>query len=73
VLPLDCLPAIDAFLLCATSWKVIVAGDRLVHLGLDWAAADAVMRRAEIAPSRALMDDLRTLEGGALGGFNERR
>ena len=72
-LPLDCVQAIDAFLLCATSWKVMVAGDRLVHLGLDYAAVGEILRLAEIAPSRALLDDLRTLEGGAIAGFNERR
>lgn len=72
-LPFDCAPAIDAFLLCATSWKVMVAGDRLIHLGLDYAAVGEILRLAEIAPSRALLDDLRTLEGGAIAAFNERR
>jgi len=72
-LPLDCGQAIDAFLLCATSWKVIVAGDRLVHLGLDYAAVGEILRLGEIAPARALLDDLRTLEGGAIAGFGERR
>lgn len=41
-------------------------------LGFDWSAVESLLRLAGIASSRALVDDLRAMEGGALAGFNER-
>lgn len=68
--------ALDIFLQLETQWRCTsisgLAGARLVWLGLDYAAADVVMRRNGIAnDDRDTFSKLRLLEAFALKALDE--
>ena len=67
------LPAFLAFLAICTQWRVVAGETGLIYLGLDYAAADAVLRRAGIETTPDLWADLQVIETGALAALREER
>lgn len=63
--------AFRLFLDLQTSWQASVGVSGLVWHGLDWVAAEAMMRMRQVAPGDVL-DDLMTLEREALPLLNAR-
>ncbi|MEQ8396419.1 DUF1799 domain-containing protein [Thalassobaculum sp.] len=65
------------FLAASTQWRVqIVAGlkgSRVLHLGLDYTALEAIARMARIDITPDAFDDLQTMETVALAILNEHR
>jgi hypothetical protein len=72
-LPADCRLAVRAFLAVATQWNKLVAGDRLIATGLDYAGVRVALRSLRIPLSPALFDDLQAMEDEALLAMAERR
>lgn len=61
-------PALEAFLSLSTQWR---ASPRTgAALGLDYAAAESVMRLLEVKDRRAVFEDLRVMERAALRVFS---
>jgi hypothetical protein len=56
-------PAIGLFVRLSTQWKVSAMG-RL--MGIDYTAAESVMRMTGARKRRALLDDLRVMESAVL-------
>ena len=67
------LPAFLAFLAICTQWRVVAGDAGLIHTGLDYAAADAGLRRAGIETTPDLWADLQAIETGALAALREDR
>lgn len=72
-LPADCRTAVIAFLAVDTQWNKLVAGNRLIATGLDYAGARASLRSLRIRVTPGLWRDLQTMEGEALAVLAERR
>lgn len=72
-LPLDCRPAIEAFLAVDTQWIKLVAGDRLIATGLDYAGARAAWGFLDIIVTPALFGELQLMEAEAMAAMAERR
>lgn len=62
-----------AFLSVCTQWRVVASETGLIHTGLDYAAADAGLKRAGIETTPDLWADLRIIETGALAALREER
>lgn len=62
-------PAVATFLACETQWRVVSRMVELVWLGLDYVAADVVLRRTK-APDE-VFDDLLVMETAALAALGE--
>ncbi|WP_323790132.1 DUF1799 domain-containing protein [Thalassovita sp.] len=61
--------SITAFLACETQWRAAASMAGLVWLGVDYTAADVVLRAMDV-PS-FVFDDLRHMERAALEVFGE--
>lgn len=72
VLPPDCRNAVEAFLAVDSQWNKLVAGNRLIATGLDYAGAAAALRFLRIRVTPALFADLQVMEGEALLAMAER-
>lgn len=70
--PPDCRSAIAAFLAVDTQWNKLVAGDRLLATGLNYAGVRAALRYLRMPLSPALFADLQLMEGEALLAMAER-
>ncbi len=67
----DNLPAVEAFLACATQWRRVALPDgRLWTVGLDYAGVRAALEASEIAVTKALWGDLQLIEAGAIRALN---
>ncbi len=66
VLPLDCQQAVEVFLAVDTQWRCVLAGSRLVRLGLDYAGVRAGLSMMCVRPSAELFVDLKLMEDEAL-------
>lgn len=63
-------PSLTAFLDLATQWQVVVgASGRLIWLGIDYVAADVVLRRR--GAGEAVFADIRAMEQAAIKVLNE--
>ena len=62
-----------AFLAVSTQWRVVAGETGLIRTGLDYAAADAGLRRAGIETTPDLWADLQAIETGALAALREER
>ena len=73
--PADCVvwhrnwPALELFVSCATQWRLLPMGGLQ---GLDYAAVRAVMQMCAVQDQRAMFDDIRLLERGALCALQKR-
>lgn len=72
-LPADCRPAVQAFLACATQWNRLLAGDRLLATGLNYAGMREALRFLRIRVTPELFRDLQLMEGAALEAMTEGR
>ena len=72
-LPADCRPAVQAFFACATQWNRLVAGDRLLATGLNYAGVREALRFLRIRVTPELFRDLQLMEGAALEAMAEGR
>lgn len=72
-LPVDCRQAVQAFVAVSTQWRRLLAGDRLLATGLDYAGVRAALRALRIHLTPALFADLQTMEGAALVAWSEGR
>lgn len=68
----ECVNAVEVFLACATQWKAIVAPDRLIYQGIDYAGLNAVMEMVDAPDRKQLFADVRTMELAALDVLNNR-
>lgn len=71
-------PSVMFFLACETQWRVAATMDGLIWLGIDYVAADVILRhrgRAERqdAPNSMLLADLAFMEAVAAPILNEAR
>jgi len=73
VLPACCRLAVRAFCAVATQWNKLVAGDRLIATGLNYAGVRVALRGHRIPFSPALFDELQVMEDAALLAMAERR
>jgi hypothetical protein len=68
------LPALEAFSVIGTQWRVLSLGEgRLLYLGLDYAAAAAGLALAGLTLPPDLWSDVQVIEAGALGALNRNR
>ena len=65
--------ALRAWLAVETQWRVAAGLGGIVWLGLDYAAADVVLRRLDIPGADRVFADLMTMETEALAVFRESR
>ncbi len=72
-LPADCRLAVAAFFAVDTQWNKLVAGERLIATGLNYAGVRAALDELGFSRSPALFADLRLMEGEALLAMAERR
>lgn len=56
----------------ASQWRVSVGGDRLIWLGLDYAAVEVTARLMGIGMSPTLFAQVQTLEAGITPALNRR-
>lgn len=67
----------DVFLALETQWRVAVVGgamtaDRVIRTGIDYIAADVIVRRFGYADDdRKVFDDLKVMEFAAISADNE--
>lgn len=73
VMPIACRLAVRAFMAVATQWNKLVAGDRLIATGLDYAGVRVALRSLRMPLSPALFDELQVMEDEALLAMAERR
>lgn len=59
------------FLACETQWRVAATMAGLVWLGLDYPAADIVLRRSGADDPDAVFADLQAMEAAAIDVFRE--
>lgn len=55
-----------------SQWRVIVGGDRLIWLGLDYAAVEVTARLMGIVLSATVFSQVQTLEAGITPRLNRR-
>ena len=68
------LPALEIFSMIGTQWRVLSLGEnRLLYLGLDYAAAAAGLGLAGITVPPDVWSDVQVIEAGALGALNRNR
>lgn len=72
VLPADCRQAVAAFLAVDTQWNKLLAGDRLVATGLDYAGVAAALGLMGLSATPGLFADLQVMEREALAAMAER-
>ncbi len=64
--------SVVSFLKIETQWRVVGTPVGLVWLGLDYAAAEAALRKRSRRAFQTLLSDLRIMEGEALTILNSR-
>ena len=68
------LPALEAFSVIGTQWRVLPLGEgRLIYTGLDYAAAAAGLALAGLTVPPDIWSDVQVIEAGALGALNRNR
>lgn len=67
------LPALEAFLLVATQWRVAGTTERVWRTGLDYAACRDAWALAGMEVGPELFGDVRGIERGALEAWAEAR
>ncbi|MDF3420149.1 hypothetical protein HKX23_17510 [Sulfitobacter sp. KE29] len=63
------MTAVEGFLAICTQWRTLAIKDRVVPLGLDYAAAQAGMQLAGLTIDPATWSDITTIEQGAMAEF----
>lgn len=66
VLPPDCAQACRIFLAVDTQWNRLLAGERLIATGLNYAGVREALTFLQLEPTPALFADLRLMENEAL-------
>ncbi len=66
------LEAYRLFIALETQWRVAVGMAAAVHLGLDYVAAEAVMRMRRVKDRAVALEDLRAMEAAVLPLLNRR-
>lgn len=67
------VPALTAFLVASTQWRVVAGAADLFVLGLDYAGARAGIEGAGIEITPQLWGDLQVIEAAALAELNRQR
>lgn len=67
----DQLEAWNVFAACSTQWRVITAGDVMIHQGLEYASLESVMRIRSVADPAACLAQIQHIERGAVAAMNE--
>ena len=65
------LPALELFLDLETQWRMAIGEVHLLYVGLDYPAAEALMRARRLRNRDILFDDLRAMERAALPIMND--
>jgi hypothetical protein len=66
------LPAIAAFIACATQWRVVALADGTTRAtGLDYAGCRAALDALDVNVSPDLWSDVQMIEGGAIAALNK--
>lgn len=68
-LPESCRRVVDMFLAVDTQWRCVVAGTRIVFIGLDYAGADRALARLDLEPSPLEFAELQLMEREALAAM----
>lgn len=63
--------AINVFLGLATQWRMLATSHRAFWLGIDYVAAEVVMRQYRVADASRTFFDLQAMERAALSAFDE--
>lgn len=63
-------PVLAIFLSLQTQWRVLLAEQGLVYLGLDYVAAEALMRMQGVKNRKDVFAGLQVMEAAAMSVFN---
>lgn len=72
-LPPDCQRAVEIFLAVDTQWRSMIAGARMIFVGLDYVGVRAALRFLGMRVTPDEFRDLQMMESAALQAFAERR
>ena len=73
VLPADCREVVALFLAVETQWNRLLAGDRLLSIGLNYPGAGEAWRQLGMPVTPVLFRDIQAMENEALAAMAERR
>ena len=61
----------EAFVACDTQWRRLIAGSRLVAIGMDYAGVRAALSMMRVRVTPELFANFRLMENEALAAMNE--
>jgi Phage related hypothetical protein (DUF1799) len=66
------LPAVGAFIACATQWRVVGLADGTTRAtGLDYAGCRAALDALDVTVTPGLWSDVQMIEAGAIAALNK--